>query len=1508
MHLAKKGSGIESIQKDFGNGIKLIQLLEVIGGESLGKYNNNPKMKIHSIENINVALKYISTRGVKLVGISSEDVQGENLKLILGMIWTIILRFAIADISEEELNAKEALLLWCKKKTAGYKDVKVENFTGSWQDGLALCALIHAHRPDLLDFSSLDKNKPHENCKLAFDIAEKELGIPQLLDVEDLVDVPKPEERSVMTYIAEFYHVFSANRKNEIAGRRIGKLVDLTKTNDELKHDYENKAKEHTAWVKASTEKLGDRNFDNSLEGIKKLIAELNNFKSEEKPPKVADRQALNSLNNTIQVKLSSAGHPAYTPPEGLSTRDINELWDALEKAQQAREDALLAELARQQLLALLSAKFDNKAKQLENWIDQQKNYLNQDEEIDTVEAAEQRSKALQAFRQEYEQNKDRLRELHQIKDDYVNQNGPEKDSIVDRANRIQSDFDALKDLADSKNSRLDSALQRQREMEELRKKFANAAKEYNYWAKDTVSTVNATVFPDSLQGVEKYIEDLNKEDATIRASNDEKKQNLDNLWEEEQKLGIKDNQYTVFTNVDIASWHKEVLDSLDARRKAYESELERQKRNEEKRKEFAAKADEFVQHLEARRGEIDSLQGEPKDLIESVRSTYGEGKPEEEKLKDLSALQEELASLGIMENNHTKYTLPQLQVNNDRFARYIRNKIAGLESEDDLKRQYNENAKSLLTWIEQTRPTLRSELDNTLEGARNTKDKWTEYKTTTRAQRGLDRINLESLFNTIQAAQKANNRPAFVPDSSVSLETVAGKWEELSSAEREWESEVNNEVARQEKLFMLSKHFNSEAEVLESWVGDKTNQLNNKSAINSLDDSRIQLLTLDVLDEEVANGSKKIDSLKERASEIANLNYKDIDTINSRVSELEGKYDTLKNASKDRRSELQSENENQEKREALRVAFADQAKSYVKFVNDSKSITEDSNFGTTLEDVKNYSAKLDQKDSELNEQSNSKKSAVESASNSLSENSINDNRHTSLTLEDINKASEELKQAIATRRENYNAALKKQEEHDADRQQFAKLAEEFVTFLQDSTASFKAVSGSPSEKAAAVKEIFQEGAPAKAKLDALNELNTAHRQKGIYSNQYTPHTMQALDRRLQLFVESVNSLLARFVEEEDFNKREVENEKEFKHKQDIEQKRLDFEFSCKALLLFLDSVSDTLTEPIDVSSVGAVEDLLKEYEATVHQVNEKQGAYDQIVKDCEELNNLGVPTTHEQTTQRWNDVQKLIADRKNQLNAEHSTQQKNDALCKQFADKANATNSWIDKTAGTVADNAGDLETQLKSIRSLNLEEGKQLLDELAEIARQISEANVRTNPYTELNVPSVKARLEEISSSKKSKEAVLEKEILSKKHSTTSPEQIEEFKEVFKHFDKNNTNSLNRLEFKGVLQSLGEDPSDDRMNALMAELADAGGEQIGFDNFLSYMIKITSDTSSQDEISAAFRDLAQDKDFITADDLRRSGMPSDKIEYLLGEMPAFAGVEGGFDYKKWASAAFSR
>lgn len=197
---------------------------------SLGRYNKKPVMRVQKAENASLALSFIRSRGVKLTNIGPEDIVDGNLKLILGMIWTLILRFTIAGITEEGLSAKDGLLLWCQRKTAGYEGVHVKEFKGSFKDGLALsvligrlirglkltdrCALIHRHRPDLIPWDRLDKADAQGNTELAFRVAERELGIPRLLEVQDLCGVDTPDERSVMTYVAEFFHKFSSEGRS----------------------------------------------------------------------------------------------------------------------------------------------------------------------------------------------------------------------------------------------------------------------------------------------------------------------------------------------------------------------------------------------------------------------------------------------------------------------------------------------------------------------------------------------------------------------------------------------------------------------------------------------------------------------------------------------------------------------------------------------------------------------------------------------------------------------------------------------------------------------------------------------------------------------------------------------------------------------------------------------------------------------------------------------------------------------------------------------------------------------------------------------------------------------------------------------------------------------------------------------------------------------------------------------------------------------------------------------
>jgi hypothetical protein len=106
---------------------------------------------------------------------------------------------------------QDEILSWCKKCTAGYKNVNVTNLTSSWEDGLAFCALIHYYSPRSLDFDSLIKENKAYNLKLAFDTAES-LGVVRLLDWEDMVNHP-PERLRYCFFQTSFFLSLQSNLK-----------------------------------------------------------------------------------------------------------------------------------------------------------------------------------------------------------------------------------------------------------------------------------------------------------------------------------------------------------------------------------------------------------------------------------------------------------------------------------------------------------------------------------------------------------------------------------------------------------------------------------------------------------------------------------------------------------------------------------------------------------------------------------------------------------------------------------------------------------------------------------------------------------------------------------------------------------------------------------------------------------------------------------------------------------------------------------------------------------------------------------------------------------------------------------------------------------------------------------------------------------------------------------------------------------------------------------------------
>ncbi|XP_066528609.1 EH domain-binding protein 1 isoform X10 [Hoplias malabaricus] len=186
-------------------------------------------------------------------------------------------------------NASQSLLVWCREVTKNYRGVKITNFTTSWRNGLAFCALLHHFRPDLIDYKALNPQDIKENNKKAYD-GFASLGISRLLEPADMVLLAIPDKLTVMTYLYQIRAHFSGEELN---------VVQIEANSGR------------------STYKVGDFETDtNSSIGQDKFYAELNNEQRRSESPKEPVIVAANGEGAELE-ETSNTGVAGVGLPEG---------------------------------------------------------------------------------------------------------------------------------------------------------------------------------------------------------------------------------------------------------------------------------------------------------------------------------------------------------------------------------------------------------------------------------------------------------------------------------------------------------------------------------------------------------------------------------------------------------------------------------------------------------------------------------------------------------------------------------------------------------------------------------------------------------------------------------------------------------------------------------------------------------------------------------------------------------------------------------------------------------------------------------------------------------------------------------------------------------------------------------------------------------------------------------------------------------------------------------------
>ncbi|XP_056396152.1 alpha-actinin-4 isoform X3 [Hyla sarda] len=691
-HLRKAGTQIENIDEDFRDGLKLMLLLEVISGERLPKPERG-KMRVHKINNVNKALDFIASKGVKLVSIGAEEIVDGNAKMTLGMIWTIILRFAIQDISVEETSAKEGLLLWCQRKTAPYKNVNVQNFHISWKDGLAFNALIHRHRPELIEYDKLRKDDPVTNLNNAFEVAEKYLDIPKMLDAEDIVGTLRPDEKAIMTYVSCFYHAFSGAQKAETAANRICKVLAVNQENEHLMEDYERLASDLLEWISRTIPWLEDRQPEKTMQDMQQKLEDFRDYRRVHKPPKVQEKCQLEINFNTLQTKLRLSNRPAFMPSEGKMVSDINNGWQHLEQSEKGYEEWLLNEIRRLERLDHLAEKFRQKASIHESWTEGKEAMLNQkDYETATLAEIKALLRKHEAFESDLAAHQDRVEQIAAIAQELNELDYYDSPSVNARCQKICDQWDVLGSLTHGRREALEQTEKHLETIDQLYLEYAKRAAPFNNWMEGAMEDLQDMFIVHTIEEIEGLIAAHEQFKSTLPDADREREAILD-IQSQAQKIAdynnIKlssGNPYTSVTPQTINSKWEKVQQLVPKRDNALKGEQDKQQSNEHLRLQFANQANVVGPWIQAKMEEIGRIAIEMHGTLEDQMShlkQYEQSvinyKPNIDKLEQQHQLIQEAL---IFDNKHTNFTMEHIRVGWEHLLTTIARTINEVENQ----------------------------------------------------------------------------------------------------------------------------------------------------------------------------------------------------------------------------------------------------------------------------------------------------------------------------------------------------------------------------------------------------------------------------------------------------------------------------------------------------------------------------------------------------------------------------------------------------------------------------------------------------------------------------------------------------------------------------------------------------------------------------------------------------------------------------------------------------------
>uniref|UniRef100_A0A2K6U467 Actinin alpha 4 n=1 Tax=Saimiri boliviensis boliviensis TaxID=39432 RepID=A0A2K6U467_SAIBB len=390
--------------------------------------------------------------------------------------------------------------------------------------------------------------------------------------------------------------------------------------------------------------------------------------------------------------------------------------------------------------------------------------------------------------------------------------------------------------------------------------------------------------------------------------------------------------------------------------------------------------------------------------------------------------------------------------------------------------------------------------------------------------------------------------------------------------------------------------------------------------------------------------------------------------------------------------------------------------------------------------------------------------------------------------------------------------------------------------------------------------------------------------------------------------------------------------EKTEKQLEAIDQLHLEYAKRAAPFNNWMESAMEDLQDMFIVHTIEEIEGLISahdQFKSTLPDADREREAILAIHKEAQriaESNHIKLSGSNPYTTvtpqiinSKWEKVQQLVPKRDHALLEEQSKQQSNEHLRRQFASQANVVGPWIQtkmEEIGRISiEMNGTLEDQLSHLKQYerSIVDYKPNLDLLEQQHQLIQEALIFDNKHTNYTMEHIRVGWEQLLTTIARTINEVENQILTRDAKGISQEQMQEFRASFNHFDKDHGGALGPEEFKACLISLGYDVENDRQgdaefNRIMSLVDPNHSGLVTFQAFIDFMSRETTDTDTADQVIASFKVLAGDKNFITAEELRRE-LPPDQAEYCIARMAPYQGpdaVPGALDYKSFSTALY--